>query len=248
MATSWRTMATTGSTTASSSIIGSVRAASIANCRPRSRSLSDAEPGPWRMMGAGQAVSAVVRVRPAPGPGETPLDLDKSKLSLAMVKDNDPETPVTATVRMRDGAVSMGAGTARLTLDLDSFESNIHVRNERVRGIFFESATSGWDTAELSIARLPDDVLSAIRDKRRVSHAKMDGSVKLHGATIKLPLVIDAGLLETGALWVKSSQPVAVKVSDFGLSENLKKLATTCKHDSIDDVVKVDVSLEFMPP
>lgn len=205
-------------------------------------------PPPPADAGAAQVAAATARPRPAPAPGETPLDIEKSRLSLSMVKDKDQDNPVTATMRMRDGAVSIGAGTARLTVDLDSFESNIHVRNERVRGIFFETDAGPWDSAEVTIPKIPEDVLAAVRDKKRVSRAKLDGSVKLHGATAKLAMVIDAGFEDNGALWIKTSQPVEVKVSDFALGENLKKLSAACKHDSIDDVVRIDVALELVPP
>lgn len=190
------------------------------------------------------AAAPVVKRAPGPtAPGETRVDVGKSKLSLSMIKDRDLKSPVTATMGVRDGAVSLAAGTARLSIDLDTFDSAIPLRNERVRGIFFETSGVGWDTVELTVAKIPDDVLGMLRDKKRVS-ATLDADVKLHGKTVKMALPVDASYMGT-TLLVKSSRALEIKVSDFGLTDNLKHLSSICMHDSIDDVVKVDVALEF---
>lgn len=197
-----------------------------------------------KQVAAPDAGAPIVKKGPGPtAPGETRVDVAKSKLSLSMIKDRDLKSPVTATMGVRDGAVSLDTGKARLSIDLDTFDSAIPLRNERVRGIFFETSGVGWDTVELSIAKIPDDVLATLRDKKRVS-ATLDADVKLHGKTVKIALPVDASYMGT-TLLVKSAQAVEIKVSDFGLTDNLKHLSSICMHDSIDDVVKVDVALEF---
>jgi len=208
--------------------------ASLVACKPKPAPVVDAGAAPVK-----KALGPIA-------PGETRVDVEKSKLSLSIIKDRDTKSPVTATMGVRDGAIALGAGTARLSVDLDTFDSSIPLRNERVRGVFFETSGIGWDTAELTIAKLPDDVIAAVRDKKKVTGAKLDADLKIHGKTAKVALVVDAFSMG-GTLMVKSAQPVEVKVSDFGLTDNLKRLSSLCMHDSIDDVVKVDVSLEFPP-
>ncbi len=195
------------------------------------------------------AASASARpkiVRPrVVGSGEIPLDLKESKLHLVIIKDH--VTPVPATLSMRDGAVALDGSPpkAHLSVDLDTFDSEIAIRNERVRNILFETSAIGWESAELAFD-LPADLIAKLRADKKITGAKLEGSLKVHGGTSKLPVTIDAGW-EGAKLWVKSVGPVDVKVSDLGLTDNLHRLNAICMHDGIDDVVKVDVSLVFTP-
>ncbi len=179
--------------------------------------------------------------------GDLPLDLTRSKLSLTIVKDRDTATPVNATLSFRDGSVSLHgpAPSARLTIDIDSFDSMVPIRNERVRKIFFETFSSGWDSAELVVSSVSPEIVPSLQKSGRISHAKIEGKVTLHGKSAAVVIDADITYDAAGRLSVKSSVPVVVKVSDFGLTDNLGKLATVCLHNSIDDVVIVDVTLEF---
>ncbi len=60
-----------------------------------------------------------------------------------------------------------------------------------------------------------------------------------------MKLVVDAGYGDNGRLWVKTTSPAQVKISDFDLTDNLRHLSAICMHDSIDDIVEVTVALEF---
>ena len=51
--------------------------------------------------------------------------------------------------------------------------------------------------------------------------------------------------LHGGELWVKTSEPLVLKTSDFDLIANVKRLSQICMHDSVDDAVSVEVSLTF---
>lgn len=188
--------------------------------------------------------AASVRIRPPTAPGELAADLAKSKITLAIIKDQDTKSPVVATLTLRDGAVALGAGAARLSIDLDTFDSGIPLRNERVRGIVFETSGVGWDTAELTVPKIPDDVLASIRDKK-LARTKLDAELKIHGHTAKLVLPVEVSYTNGSALWVKTTEPFALKMSDFDLVSNVKRLSQICMHDSIDDAVNVEVSLEF---
>jgi hypothetical protein len=196
--------------------------------------------------GAADAAAAakpkIVRPRVV-GSGEMPLDLGLSKLKLTIVKDH--VTPVGATLSMRDGALALETPTpnVHLAVDLDTFDSEIAIRNERVRNIFFETSAIGWETAELKVD-LPQELVDRVKKEKKVAGVKLDGQLKVHGATSKLPLTVDA-TYDGARATVKSTSPVEVKVSDLGLTDNLHRLNAICMHDGIDDIVKVDVSLVF---
>ena len=178
--------------------------------------------------------------------GEVLADLDKSAIRLAIVKDHDATAPVVATMSLRDGVLSTGdpaLSFARLTFDLSTFDSGVPMRNDRVKQFFFE--TSAGDTAELVARPLPEAALAGLREKKPVVHTKVEGDLTLHGRTAKVTLPLDVGVDARGTIWVKTAKPIEVKISDFGLRENSMRLMRICMHESIDDVVKIEASLEF---
>jgi hypothetical protein len=179
--------------------------------------------------------------------GETPADAARSRVTLTIIKDRDTVSPVVATVTLRDGAIALDASppTARLAFDLDTFDTAIPMRNERVRNLFFETSGLGWNEAEIVVAPLPAAVVASLRKDRRVAGAALDGALRVHGRTAKIVMTVDAEYGADGRLRVKSAAPVLVRISDLGLTPNLRRLSAICMHDSIDDVVKVDASIEF---
>jgi hypothetical protein len=197
--------------------------------------------------GRADAAAPIAPARAAAAPGEMLADLEESKVTVAAIKDRDVILPVKATVMLRDGRLTLGGPSpgARLTVDLNTYDSRIPLRNERVKKFLFETSGLGWETAELVIARLPDAVVASLRDTRRATHAKLDGELRVHGHSSKLTMVVDAAYESDGRLTVKTAAPVEVKISELGLADNLKRLSAICMHDSIDDVVKVEVALEF---
>ncbi len=198
---------------------------------------------------AGPAPTKAAHVRVI-APGDAPADLASSHVSLSVIKDRDLTAPVTARLSLVDGAVALASATpsAHLTLDLDSFDSGIPIRNERVRNLFFETSSRGWDTAEISIPSIPSDVVTALRSARHVENAHLEGHLRVHGHTAGVALVVDASYADDGRLSVKTSSPAEVKISDLGLRDNQRRLSAVCMHDSIDDVVKIEAVLEFSPP
>ena len=206
--------------------------------------------GPPAEHDAGRAASAAARPAHArtSARGEYPLDLATSRLSIGVVKDRDTSAPVVATLLLRDGGVTLGGApaTARLSVDLDSYDSAIPLRNERVRGVFFETSAVGWETAEFAIPLVPPQMIQALREKRVASHVMLDGDLRIHGQTVPMQLVVDAGYSSDSRLWVKTATPAHVKISDFHLTDNLHRLSALCMHDSIDDTVEVTAALEFV--
>lgn len=190
----------------------------------------------------------LVRVAAA---GEWLADVEKSKLSLAMVRDHDMASPVLATMVLHDGRLNLdanGAPAVRLSFDLNTFDSGIPMRNERVEKFFFESTVAGWGIAELVVAKLPEAALTALREKRRATHVPVDGELSLHGQKAAVHATVDAFYGPTGTLTVSSAGPFEVKVSDFKMTDNLKRLSSICLHESIEDIVKGELVVEFPAP
>ncbi len=182
-----------------------------------------------------------------PAAGELLADLHSSKVSVSMVKDRMVKLPVTATMLLRDGRVILDgpSPSARLSIDLTTFDSSVPLRNERVKQHFFETNNRNWETVELSIPALPPAALATLRETRRARQVKLEGELSLHGVKKKIDLVVDAAYGPDGTLTVTSAAPFEVNVADYGLVDNLRRLSLLCKHDSIDEIVKVEVLLEL---
>jgi hypothetical protein len=197
--------------------------------------------------GAPHSKGAKVRVV---SPGDAPADLAQSRVQVSVIKDKDNKSPVVGRMKLADGAVAFSSASpsARLSIDIDSFDSDVPIRNERVRNIFFETSGVGWDTIEVTVPAIPPAVMKALHDARHVDQVKLDATLQVHGRKVPAALTVDASYSEDGRLTVKTSVPAQVKISDLALGDNLRRLSAICMHDSIDDVVLVDAVVQFAPP
>ena len=198
---------------------------------------------------AAAAPSKAAKIR-AVAPGDAQADLAHSQVQISVIKDKDTKSPVVGRMMLTDGAVALSSPTpsARLSIDIDTIDTGVPIRNERVRNIFFETSGVGWDTIEVVIPAIPAAVVAALRDQRKVDQAKLDATLRVHGRTVMTVLTVDASYSEDGRLTVKTSTPAQIKISDFTLSDNLHRLSSICMHDSIDDLVLVEATLQFAPP
>ena len=200
---------------------------------------------PFRTPGPAFAPPHAVRAH-AVAPGESAVDVAKSSVFLRhhgsrhdVARRGDAPSPRRS--HLLDGTPP----SARLSVNLDSFDSSIPLRNERVRGIFFETWAIGWETADVTLPSIPADVVQTLRVDKLVSHVTLDATLKVHGRTAPLSPLVNAGYTDDGRIWVKTAAPAQVKISDLGLTSNLHRLSAICMHDSIDNIVNVTASFEF---
>lgn len=133
-------------------------------------------------------------------------------------------------------------GAARVVIGLDSVETLIPIRNQRLREMLFETAR--FPTATLS-ARVPDDLDALQAGETRA--VDLEVSVDLHGAAV--PYVARAGVtrLADGSLQVVLREPVLVKAADFGLAAGIEMLREVAGLGNISTAVPVDAMLVFQP-
>jgi hypothetical protein len=124
-------------------------------------------------------------------PGDAPADLKQSYVQLSIIKDKDVKNPVVGRMLLDDGAVALSSPTpsAHLLVDIDTLDTGVPIRNERVRNIFFETSNVGWDTVDVTIPVLPVAVVTALQGQRHVEQAKLDATLKVHGRKV----IVDAG-------------------------------------------------------
>lgn len=130
------------------------------------------------------------------------------------------------------------AGELSIQLDLDSIETNIGIRNDRMREHLFE--TSKFKTATLT-SQLPAEIMQTAKDGG-FSNAEVDATLNFHG--LEKPLKVKVSLMSDGQqILASSSQPVVLSSETFGLTAGIDKLKSLAGLDNIGHTVPVSFSL-----
>ncbi|EHY1015552.1 TPA: YceI family protein [Vibrio vulnificus] len=162
------------------------------------------------------------------------LDSKLSSVSFATIKNQFVVEP--ATIDTLTGTLNSD-GEFNVSVDLNSIETGIPIRNTRLNEIFFESAKH----APVRVAGKVDwTTLGQGSHKLTVP-----ADVVLFGKTksVEFPVVI---LNTSDTVMVSSSAPVIIGASDFGIpTENLTNLAATVGGIKISDRVPLTLNLTF---
>jgi polyisoprenoid-binding protein YceI len=170
---------------------------------------------------------------------EWTLDNEASRLSFVSIKN----ASVAELHHFKALSGTIGDdGAARIVIDLDSVETLIPIRNQRMRELLFE--TVRFPAATLS-AQVPTDLGSLQAGESRAT--SLEVSIDLHGVTAPYAAKADVTRLADGSLQVVLSEPVLVKAADFGLDAGIEMLREVAGLGSISTAVPVDASLVFTP-
>jgi polyisoprenoid-binding protein YceI len=170
-----------------------------------------------------------------------------SAIYLTIVKDSN--IPVKASVNVKGGRIDLtdpAKPVGDVTLDLNSFDSGLPLRNDRVKEYFFRTEKNG-DTATFKLTMIPADAIATLRAQKHADSVVISGDFTLNGVTVPLSVAVNLTFTELGTLSVKSVTPAKVSISKLGLNENLTALTTICQHKSVDDDVNVDFDFAFTP-
>ena len=132
-------------------------------------------------------------------------------------------------------------GMAQVTIDLASVETNIDIRNERMREMLFD------------VANFPDATVSAQIDTASFADLAIGQSaaqtlattVSLHGAEVVVPADVIVTRVAENRVRVDSTGPLVVSAATFGLDTGLEQLREIAMLDSITGQVPVTFSLTF---
>jgi len=168
------------------------------------------------------------------------LDTDRSALNFVSIKNNSiAETHV---FNSMVGFVGKD-GRVQLAIDLDSVETRIPIRNERMRELLFQ--TSLFPTANIT-AQVAPQVLAAIAGGGFVT-TDITVMLSLHGAERELSVPVVVSGEEGGFMRVLTPRPVLVSVADFGLEDGVNALREIAGLNSISTAVPVTLHLLFTP-
>ena len=134
-------------------------------------------------------------------------------------------------------------GAAALKISLDSVETHIPVRNDRMKQFLFETDLFKEALVELTID--PDKIQSLVPGSR--INMPVKAKLSLHGSTQDIGTRLRVVKMQNNGLEVSTIEPIILSIGLFDLQSGLDKLKEIAKLGSITPSVPVALNLVFDP-
>ena len=174
-----------------------------------------------------------------PGPGPT-YRLDAQRSSLHFVSTKKQHLLETHRFGRLQGEITE-TGSARLEIDLDSVDTGIAVRDQRLREHLFETALYGDARVSMNVAM---DEIAAMPVGSSL-YRTLSPSVELHGVALSVDVQLRISRLSATELLVQSTAPVLVHALDFDLAAGIETLRNLAGLDVISYAVPTNFHLLF---
>ncbi len=166
------------------------------------------------------------------------LVTDESRVSFVSVKaETIGETHYFSDVQ---GSVTP-AGKVVIELPLESVETAIDIRNERMREFFFKTVI--FPTATITTVLSPADYLDIVVGSRSI--VSLSAKIALHGVTSDIEFEAFVTRIADNKFAVDTAAPILLDVDEFELGGGLDKLKELAGLDVISPIVPVTASLVF---
>ena len=132
-------------------------------------------------------------------------------------------------------------GQLKVSIDLSTVETQVDIRNQRMRDLFFE------------VTQYPEAIVTAQLDMQELAQVESGAplelvkpfTLSLHGveSTAEAHLrIVSVG----GRAWVSTVRPILISAADFGLEGGVSALRKIAGLEAIAAVVPVSVDLKFV--
>lgn len=161
-----------------------------------------------------------------------------SRLSFASVKADT----IGEGHRFTDMSGTVGPdGAFTLTIPLDSVETKVPIRNERMRELLFETAAfpNAVLRGQVDLAQF-----EALAPGER-QEGSLSGQLELHGVTAPIEAAVLVTRLDADRVAVETIEPVLIEAGAFQLGGGVEKLRAAANLPSISPVAPVHASLVF---
>lgn len=132
-------------------------------------------------------------------------------------------------------------GMATLTIDLNTVNTGVALRDQRMRDLLFETATNPTATVTVTV---PATLISGLAIGQ-VSQTDVTASLNLHGVTANISTRVSVQKLTASRLVVQSLPPVLVKAETYNLASGVEALRAAVGIASINASVPVDFALVY---
>lgn len=184
------------------------------------------------------AVATLLAVVALPANAGWVLDNDASRINFVSTKANTAAE--VHTFGIVDGMVS-DEGKASVSIDLETVDTAIEIRDERMRSMLFD--TESYPTATIDATVDPEEI-EALKIGDTVT-TTAEGELSLHGTTTSVTLELSIARLSESRLIVSSYKPLVINAGQVGLAEGVEKLREVAGLPSISPAVPVSFLLVF---
>ena len=167
-------------------------------------------------------------------------ELDGEKAAINFISIKNGAVAESHSFEVVSGSIG-AAGAVQMAIDLDSVQTLIEIRNERMRELLFNTAM--FPTADVT-TQIDPAVLTAVTAGSSVS-VDVPVTLSLHGMEKTLTASLVAIGTADGGMRVFTARPVLVSASQFGLDEGLAALQKIAGLNAISAAVPVTLDLTF---
>lgn len=133
------------------------------------------------------------------------------------------------------------SGVATLAIDLNTVNTGVALRDQRMRDLLFETAANPTATVTVTVPA----TLIANLAVGQTSQTDITASLNLHGVTANITTKVSVQKLTTTRVVVQSLPPVLVKAETYGLTAGVEALRAAVGIASINASVPVDFALVY---
>jgi polyisoprenoid-binding protein YceI len=185
--------------------------------------------------------AAAIAIALSAAPAAADWQLDPARSHLAFVSIKSRNVAEVHSFKEMSGTIAPD-GQATLLLVLDSVETLIPIRNERMREFLFK--TADYKEAVLTAKVDPERIKAmAVGDIATIS---AEGSLSLHGQVQPITLEVEAAKVNGNTILVACVKPVIVDAAKFGMSDGVEKLREIAGLAEISNAVPVTFVLTFV--
>ncbi len=133
------------------------------------------------------------------------------------------------------------AGVATLTIDLNTVNTGVALRDQRMRDLLFETAANPTATVTVNV---PSSLISGLA-VGQATQTDITASLNLHGVTANITTKVSVQKLTATRVVVQSLPPVLVKAETYNLTAGVEALRAAVAIASINASVPVDFALVY---
>lgn len=134
-------------------------------------------------------------------------------------------------------------GTANLRIDLNSINTRIPLRDERIRNLLLNTDKYPNASVQVTVAA---DILQNLLVGKSLS-TEISGTLDLHGKQLPLSAKVHVFKDENGAVHATTTEPVLLDMVALGLTDGIEQLRELAKLNNISYMVPVTFKLVYAP-
>jgi polyisoprenoid-binding protein YceI len=142
--------------------------------------------------------------------------------------------------RTLNGSIDDG-GNVSINIDLGSVETNVPVRNDRMKSMLFE--ITSFPSANIKSSVDPAKIASMKAGDTYIDSISLE--LSLHGVSVQLVADVRIVKLSGNKLLAASVKPVLISADEYHLAAGVEKLREVAKLPSISTAVPVTFSIIF---